>query len=156
MDFAKLTSVYPNGQKMAFSSEHNHPADFLPFFRFFLLSMLKHVVGAVVFCANLHRLMRFSPAIFFSKKTHRTCRKSTPLFASKPLGSNFPGHGHPFSHTKTKKFTWEVVPARGPNRGATPSGTSTNSLYRAVLSRRSHRVIMRRFAISVFYLNKVS
>ena len=102
--------------------------------------------GAVVFCANLHRLIRFLPAIFFSKKTHRTCRKFTPLFASKPVGSNFPGHGHPLSHTKTKKFTWEVVLARGPNRGATPSGTSTNSLYRAVLSRRSHRVIMPRFA----------
>ena len=86
---------------------------------------------------------------FFSKKTHRTCRKSTPLFASKPVGSNFPGHGHPFSHTKTKKFTWEVVPARGPNRGATPSGTSTNSLYRAVLSRGSLLHIIRRFAFTI-------
>ena len=140
---------------MAFSSEHNHPADFLSFFRFFLLSMLKHVGGG----GFLRKSAPFDSILtshFFSKKTHRTCRKSTPLFASKPVGSNFPGHGHPFSHTKTKKFTWEVVPARGPNRGATPSGTSTNSLYRAVLSRRSHRVIMRRFAISVFYLNKVS
>ena len=128
------------------------------FFRFFLLSMLKHVGlgGRGWFSAQICTVWFDFDQPFFSKKTHRTCRKSTPLFASKPVGSNFPGHGNPFSHTKTKKFTWEVVPAKGPNRGATPSGTSTNSLYRAVLSRRSHRVIMRRFAISVFYLNKVS
>ena len=143
-----LTSVYPNGQKMAFSSEHSHPADFL-ILSFVFPSFSVKICGWGGGCGFLRKSAPFDSIFtshFFSKKTHRTCRKFTPLFASKPVGSNFPGHGHPLSHTKTKKFTWEVVLARGPNRGATPSGTSTNSLYRAVLSRRSHRVIMPRFA----------
>ena len=36
-----FTQVWKKGLHK--KSEHNHPQDFLPFFRFFLLSMLKHV-----------------------------------------------------------------------------------------------------------------
>ena len=76
--------------------------------------------------------MLFSP---IGPKVRSTRSRAPPRAQDTPTSTTWPATG--------------LGRARVPNRGATPSGTSTNSLYRAVLSRGSLLHIIRRFAFTI-------